>query len=63
MLIAPAMNGKMYDHPAMQANIQILRDRNYHFVDPEVGLLACGYEGIGKLAKVETILEKVKELI
>ena len=63
VLIAPAMNGKMYDHPAMQANIQILRDRNCHFVDPEVGLLACGYEGIGKLAKVETILEKVKELI
>lgn len=63
VLIAPAMNGKMYDHPATQANIQILRDRNYHFVDPEVGLLACGYEGLGKLAKVETILEKVKELL
>ena len=62
VILAPAMNGKMYDHPATQANIHILRDRNYHFVDPEVGLLACGYEGLGKLAKVETILEKVKEL-
>lgn len=63
ILLAPAMNGKMYDHPATQANIQILSERNYHFVEPEVGLLACGYEGIGKLANVETILEKVKELI
>ena len=53
----------MYDHPATQANIQILRDRNYHFVEPEEGLLACGYEGLGKLAKVETILEKVKDLL
>ena len=63
VLLAPAMNGKMYDHPATQANIQILRDRNYHFVEPEVGLLACGYEGLGKLAKVETILQKVKDLL
>ena len=63
VMLAPAMNGKMYDHPATQANIQILRDRNYHFVEPEVGLLACGYEGLGKLAKIETILEKVKDLL
>ena len=63
VLLAPAMNGKMYEHPATQANIQILVDRNYHFVDPESGLLACGYEGSGKLANVESILEKVKELL
>lgn len=63
VLLAPAMNGKMFDHPATQANIQILRDRHYHFVEPEVGLLACGYEGSGKLAKIETILEKVKDLL
>lgn len=63
VLLAPAMNGKMYDHPATQANIKLLRDRNYHFVEPEEGLLACGYVGVGKLAKVETILEKVKNLL
>ena len=63
VLIAPAMNGKMYDHPATQANIDILKGRNYHFVDPEEGLLACGYEGLGKLAKIEVILDKVKKLL
>ena len=63
VLIAPAMNGKMYDHPATQSNIKILRDRNYHFVDPEDGILACGYEGLGKLANVERILKKVKDLL
>lgn len=63
VLLAPAMNGKMYDHPATQENIKVLRDRNYHFVEPEEGLLACGYVGLGKLAKVETILEKVKDLL
>ncbi|MFL2848070.1 MAG: flavoprotein [Coraliomargaritaceae bacterium] len=63
VLIAPAMNGKMYDHPATQENMKVLRDRNYHFVEPEEGLLACGYVGLGKLAKVETILEKVKDLL
>lgn len=63
VLLAPAMNGKMYDHAATKANMEILRERNYHFVEPEIGLLACGYEGIGKLANVETILEKVKDLL
>lgn len=63
VLLAPAMNGKMYDHPATQGNIKVLRDRDYHFVEPEEGLLACGYVGLGKLAKVETILEKVKDLL
>ena len=63
VLLAPAMNGKMYDHFATKLNIQVLLERNYHFVEPEVGLLACGYEGLGKLAKIETILEKVKDLL
>ena len=63
VLLAPAMNGKMYDHPATQANIAILRERNYHFVEPEEGLLACGYVGLGKLAQVDTILETVKDLL
>ncbi len=63
VLMAPAMNGKMYAHAATQANLKVLRERNYHFVDPDVGLLACGYEGVGKMAQVETILEKVVEVI
>jgi len=63
VLIAPAMNGKMYEHPATQANLNTLKERNYHFVDPEEGMLACGYVGLGKLALVETILCKVNSLL
>ena len=57
-MLAPAMNGKMLAHAAPQENIKILRDRGYHFIEPVTGMLACGYEGTGKLASVETIIEK-----
>ena len=63
VLIAPAMNGKMYDHPTTQQNLQSLRDRGVHFVDPVIGELACGYEGMGKLAPVEDILAKVSSIL
>ena len=59
-LIAPAMNGKMLAHPATQANIRTLRERGHRFVDPAEGMLACGYEGKGKLAMVETILAAIE---
>lgn len=58
VMLAPAMNGKMLEHAATQENIKILRDRGYHFIEPVTGMLACGYEGTGKLAPVETIIEK-----
>ncbi len=56
ILIAPAMNGKMWQHPATQHNVQMLRERGAHFVEPAEGLLACGYEGIGRLAPIEDIV-------
>ncbi|HAV12843.1 MAG TPA: phosphopantothenoylcysteine decarboxylase [Opitutae bacterium] len=59
VMIAPAMNGKMLAHPATQANIATLRDRGYHFIEPDRGMLACGYEGEGKLASVDRIVETV----
>lgn len=59
VMIAPAMNGKMLNHPATQANINTLRDRGCHFIEPERGMLACGYEGQGKLATVEVIVDAV----
>lgn len=59
VMIAPAMNGKMLAHPATQANLETLRSRGYHFIDPAEGMLACGYEGVGKLAPVETIVDSV----
>ena len=59
VMIAPAMNGKMLAHPATQANIHCLMERGYHFIEPDQGMLACGYEGKGKLAAVESILNQV----
>ena len=63
ILIAPAMNGKMWQHPATQANVQTLRQRGAEFIGPDEGLLSCGYEGVGRLAPVEKIAEKVRELL
>lgn len=60
VMIAPAMNGKMLAHAATQANLEILRGRGYHFIEPDTGMLACGYEGRGKLASVERIVKTVE---
>lgn len=55
ILIAPAMNGKMWGHSATQANVEILKSRGVEFIGPEEGMLACGYEGLGRLWKVDDI--------
>jgi phosphopantothenoylcysteine decarboxylase/phosphopantothenate--cysteine ligase len=59
VLIAPAMNAEMWRHPAVRANVETLRARGHHFVDPEPGMLACGIEGDGRLAAVDGILERI----
>ena len=51
VLIAPAMNGKMWEHPATQENVKRLRTRGVEFIGPASGMLACGYEGAGRLAE------------
>ena len=61
VMIAPAMNGKMLAHPATQANLNILEGRNHTLIHPDKGLLACGYEGYGKLAAVDKIIRVVLE--
>ena len=63
ILVAPAMNGKMWLHAATQANVDTLRSRGVEFIGPEKGLLACGYEGIGRLWEVEGIVEKIQQLL
>jgi len=63
LLVAPAMNGKMWLHPATQANVALLRQRGVEFIGPAEGLLACGYEGIGRMAGVETIAERALALL
>lgn len=57
ILIAPAMNGKMWRHPATQENVKTLKARGVEFIGPAEGMLACGYEGIGRLWPVEAIAE------
>jgi phosphopantothenoylcysteine decarboxylase/phosphopantothenoylcysteine decarboxylase/phosphopantothenate--cysteine ligase len=64
VLLAPAMNGRMWDHPATKRNVAALRADGCHFVGPEeTGMLACGYEGAGRLAAVETILETLATMV
>ena len=59
LLIAPAMNGNMWAHPATQANAKTLQDRGAIFLGPEEGLLACGYEGLGRLRDVGAIADEI----
>ena len=63
VLVAPAMNGKMWLHPATQTNVKILQSRGVEFIGPEKGLLACGYEGIGRLWDVDKIVVKIQKMI
>jgi phosphopantothenoylcysteine decarboxylase/phosphopantothenate--cysteine ligase len=63
VLLAPAMNVHMWENSITQENIQKLRARGYHFIDPEAGELACGYEGKGRLAELPAIVEEVQTLL
>ena len=63
LVIAPAMNGKMWNHPATQQHVQTLRERGAVVIDPESGLLSCGYEGVGRLAPVDTIVSRTLSVL
>jgi phosphopantothenoylcysteine synthetase/decarboxylase len=63
ILIAPAMNGKMWLHPATQENVKTLQQRGAEFIGPDEGMLSCGYEGIGRLWPVEKIAERVQKIL
>jgi phosphopantothenoylcysteine synthetase/decarboxylase len=63
VLIAPAMNGKMWSHPATVQNTETLRTRGVHFIGPDEGLLACGYEGAGRLWPVDDIAAQADEIL
>jgi phosphopantothenoylcysteine decarboxylase/phosphopantothenate--cysteine ligase len=59
VVVAPAMNVNMWEHPATQENLATLRARGVHVVDPDEGYLACGMTGAGRLAATETIVQQV----
>jgi phosphopantothenoylcysteine decarboxylase len=63
ILLAPAMNGKMWEHPATKENVAQLKSRGVEFIGPEEGMLACGYEGIGRLWKVDDIAFRAEFLL
>jgi len=63
VLFAPAMNVNMYENRIVQGNIAKLKELAYHFVDPEEGYLACGYEGKGRLASADSIVAGIEKLL
>lgn len=63
VLFAPSMNVNMWQHPATRDNVQTLKSRGVHFVDPENGDLACGWVGEGRMAEPEKIFAKVESLL
>ena len=63
VIVAPAMNVNMWQHPATQANVETLATRNVRIVSPESGYLACGMTGAGRLAETEAIVEAVLSVL
>jgi phosphopantothenoylcysteine synthetase/decarboxylase len=63
ILIAPAMNGKMWLHAATKANVATLKKRGVEFIGPDEGMLSCGYEGVGRLWPVEKIAASALKLL
>ncbi|UQZ36335.1 bifunctional phosphopantothenoylcysteine decarboxylase/phosphopantothenate--cysteine ligase CoaBC [Paenibacillus sp. PK3_47] len=63
VMVAPAMNVHMYQHPAVISNMKILAERGIQFIEPGEGLLACGYVGKGRLEEPETIVRVVENYL
>jgi phosphopantothenoylcysteine synthetase/decarboxylase len=63
ILLAPAMNGKMWLHPATQQNTATLKQRGAEFIGPEEGMLSCGYDGVGRLWPVDAIARRAAALL
>jgi phosphopantothenoylcysteine synthetase/decarboxylase len=63
ILIAPAMNGKMWEHPATRRNVDTLKSFGVNMIGPSEGTLACGYEGLGRLAETPEIIAVVRDIL
>jgi len=63
VVVAPAMNVNMWNHPATQANLEILRNRGVRIVEPGSGYLACGMTGPGRLAENDAIVSALLEVL
>src|SRR5512144_2862207 len=63
VLLAPSMNTNMLQHDAVQANLAVLARRGVRFVEPGSGFLACGWQGKGRLAEPEEIVEAAEQML
>ncbi len=63
VFVAPAMNCKMWEHFAVQKNLQFLQNNDIEIIEPAEGFLACGYEGRGRMEEPETIFNRVEEYL
>jgi phosphopantothenoylcysteine decarboxylase/phosphopantothenate--cysteine ligase len=63
VLVCPAMNENMWLHPATQKNISLLKSYKYHIIEPQKGELACGAEGVGRLADLGNIMKAVWQIL
>lgn len=63
LMVAPAMNPRMWQHPAVQENVAILKRRGAIFIEPGTGVVACGDYGTGRLEDITIILEKINEFM
>ncbi|OHB78953.1 MAG: hypothetical protein A2Z25_21495 [Planctomycetes bacterium RBG_16_55_9] len=61
-LFAPAMNTRMWDNPAVQANVETLTRRGVLWIGPDAGRLACGTEGLGRMAEPQDIVEAIEKI-
>jgi len=61
--IAPAMNPRMWNHPAVQKNVETLKERDVTIIEPATGVVACGDKGTGKLESVDKIIEVIQTLV
>jgi len=63
VVLAPAMNDKMWNNPATRANVQVVRSRGARIVEPGTGDLACGYQGKGRMATLDRIIAAVENCL
>lgn len=62
VVLAPAMNARMYENPVLQENLKKLKSFGYKIIEPGYGFLACGDKGKGRLADIDTILKMVEDV-
>jgi phosphopantothenoylcysteine decarboxylase/phosphopantothenate--cysteine ligase len=63
IVVAPAMDGGMYEHPATQANLEVLRGRDVEVIEPEVGRFASGLSGRGRLPETATLIGRLRQVL